>query len=225
MFLHVKEVLNAEQLKKADKLIAGAPFVDEAAPVGKSAKKGVKTSQLLDRDKFEKIKELDALFVAGLNRNTAFRAACMPSRVLPPLVSRYEKGMAYGIRSDNPAMGNAPAVRTDISCTIFLSDPDSYEGGELIVKSEAGDTGFKLPKGDALIYPGGALHTVKDVEKGVRLAAATWVQSMVRSAAKRQLLFDLDMACAMVNKKNPDTDEARLLLKTYGNLVRRWADM
>ena len=142
----------------------------------------------------------------------------------PPLVNRHEPGMNYGFHTDNPIMGNDPKIRSDIAVSIFLSDPDSYEGGELFARTEAGDVQLKLPRGDAMVYPANSLHKIQKVTSGVRLASVVWIQSLIRDPAKRQILFDLNKACETINKTHVGTEEEFLLLKVYGNLIRMWIE-
>jgi PKHD-type hydroxylase len=168
---------------------------------------------------------LDTIILTAMAENQMVRGMALAARTLPPLYSKFEPGMTYGNHTDNPIMAGNPPVRTDISLTVFLSDPASYNGGELAVNTEIGEAKFKLPKGDALMYPSGALHTVREVPKGERLVAVTWIQSSVRDSARRQSLFDLDVACQLVNRNDPTSNEGRLLLKTYGNLLRMWAEI
>ena len=222
MFLRVENLLSEEQLAVADKVLAAGTFVEGGTTAGPVAQR-VKNNLQLDKKKSEGAKDLDAVILGALSNNPLIKAVALPARIAEPLYNKHGSGMSYGPHSDNPVMGVGQALRTDVSISIFLSDPDAYEGGELTVKSEVGDVKFKLPRGDALVYPSGAIHAVTEVKSGVRLCAVTWIQSLVADATKRQLLFELDRACLIVNRKSPQTEEARLLLKTYGNLVRMWS--
>lgn len=221
MFLRVEKLLSEDELAAIDKVLAEAVFIEGAGTAGPAAGQ-VKNNLQVDRDRTTGVKDLDAVILGALSNNQTVRAVALPAKIAQPLFNKHGPGMSYGPHSDNPVMGVGRAVRTDISLSIFLSDPESYEGGELVVKSEVGDASFKLPRGDALVYPSGAIHAVREVTSGERLCAVTWIQSMVADGAQRRLLFELDRATVTVNKKLPDTEEARLLLKTYGNLVRMW---
>jgi PKHD-type hydroxylase len=165
-----------------------------------------------------------ATVVRALARHDVVKAACLPSRVLRPMFSRYEAGMSYGWHIDNPLLGEGRPIRTDIAVTVFLSDPGEYEGGALVVNVVGGQARFRLPKGHAVAYPATTLHCVEPVTKGVRNAAVTWIESFVADAARRELLHDLDRASRIVREKAPNSDEARLLMKTHVNLVRMWAE-
>ena len=222
MFLRVEKLLSEEQLAVADKVLAAGTFVAGDVSAGPAAQR-VKNNLQLDKEKSEGAKDLDALILGALSNNPLIKAVALPARIAEPLYNKHGPGMSYGPHSDNPVMGVGPALRTDVSISIFLSDPHAYEGSELVVKSEVGDVKFKLPRGDALVYPSGAIHAVMEVKSGERLGAVAWIQSLVADAAKRRLLFELDRACVIVNRKSPETEEARLLLKTYGNLVRMWS--
>jgi PKHD-type hydroxylase len=224
MYVHIQNLLTPEQIETLDAGLGEATFADGAATAGPPAR-AVKQNLQLDKKKTSNAKELDKIILTALAENQMVRGMALPARILPPTYSKHEPGMTYGTHADNPIMPGNPPVRTDISITVFLSDPDSYEGGELAVNTEIGEAKFKLPKGDGLMYPSGALHTVREVTAGERLVAVTWVQSSVRDAVRRQLLFDLDVACQLVNRADPTTNEARLLLKTYGNLLRMWAEV
>lgn len=224
MYIHIQNLLTAEHLETVDAGLAEGTFVDGASTAGPSAR-AVKQNLQLDKKKTNNAKEMDTAILTALAEHQLVRGMALPARILPPLYSKHEPGMTYGTHTDNPVMPGNPPVRTDISITIFLSDPETYDGGELMVTTEVGEAKFKLPKGDALMYPSGALHTVREVTKGERLAAVTWIQSSVRDAARRQLLFDLDVACQLVNRADRTSNEARLLLKTYGNLLRMWAEI
>lgn len=224
MYIHIKKLLTAEHLETLDAGLAGATFVDGSTTAGPSAR-AVKQNLQIDKTKTNNVKEMDTIILAALAEHQLVRGMALPARILPPLYSKHEPGMTYGTHTDNPVMPGNPPVRTDISITVFLSDPETYDGGELMVTTEVGEAKFRLPKGDALMYPSGALHTVREVTKGERLAAVTWIQSSVRDSARRQLLFDLDVACQLVNRADSTSNEARLLLKTYGNLLRMWAEI
>ena len=223
MFLHIQGLLNKQQLEKANKILAEAKFVEGKRSAGPSAQ-FVKNNLHVDGNKTESFKELQKLLLDALWNNEAVNAVSMPAQMTPPIVNRHEPGMYYGFHTDNPIMGSDPMVRSDIAISIFLSNPESYEGGELLVKTEAGDAELKLPLGDALIYPANSLHQVQKVTSGVRLAAVVWVQSMLRDPAQRQMLFEMNKVCEIIAKKHPGSEEEGLLLKAYGNLIRMWIE-
>jgi len=220
MFLQVPDVLNAEELASIDTAIDAGNFVDGASTAASAAgavKNNLQMERAADRD------ELDKTIVQALIRHAVIRSACLPARVMRPIFNRYETGMAYGWHTDNPLMAEGGTVRTDIAVTVFLSDPDSYEGGGLLVNAAGGQGRFRMPRGHALLYPASTIHSVEPVTKGVRHAAVTWIQSMVADVSRRELLHDLDRASRIVREKAPTSDEALLLMKTHANLLRMWA--
>ena len=224
MFVQVQKLLAAEQLETIDTGLAEATFVEGSRTAGPSGKTVTQILQL-DKEKSEAAKDLDAIILQALANNQMVRAMALPARILPPLYAKHRPGMVFASHADNPVMAGNPPVRTDVSVTVFLSDPAAYEGGELTVATEVGEAKFKLPRGDALVYPAGAVYTLREVTSGERVVAVTWIQSTVRAAARRQLLFDLDVASQMVSRNDPASTEARLLFKTYGNLLRMWAEI
>lgn len=140
------------------------------------------------------------------------------------MLSRYHPGMTYGVHVDDALMGATEPVRTDIATTIFLSRPEDYDGGELVIEGTGGDAEYKLPAGAAIFYPATSLHRVAPVGRGSRLAAVTWIQSLVREADRREMLFDLDSARRTLFEQTGKTREVDLLSKTYANLLRLWAE-
>jgi PKHD-type hydroxylase len=165
--------------------------------------------------------------VTALERTPLFMSAALPLRVFPPLFNRYEPGMTFGAHVDNAirqVAGSPLRVRTDLSATLFLSAPEEYDGGELVVDDTYGAHSVKLPAGDMILYPATSLHRVQPVTRGVRLASIFWVQSMVRDDGERGLLFDLDMAISQVSETQPDHPGVVALTSCYHNLLRRWAD-
>lgn len=163
--------------------------------------------------------------IAGsLERCELFQSVALPRRLTPPMFTRYRLGMAYGRHVDNALLSGVPPMRTDLAITLFLSDPKDYDGGELVVLTPAGEAEFKLPAGHAVAYPATMQHWVEPVRRGERVAAITWVQSLVRDAALRELLHDLNVVLARLLAAAPDSDETALLAKSYANLLRRFAD-
>ena len=153
--------------------------------------------------------------------NGLFYAAALPKEILSPLFSRYTASKQYGLHMDNALMGD---MRIDMSLTLFLSDPTDYDGGELIIYFPTGERAIKLPAGHAVLYPTTALHRVAEVTKGQRLVAVTWVRSLVRDAAKREILFDLKTAAHRLADQLGKTPEIDMISKTHTNLLRRWVD-
>jgi PKHD-type hydroxylase len=218
MILSIADVLSAADLAAIRGALGQASFVEGAASAGWSA--GLVKANLQAADSPE-IEGLRALIEARLMRHEVFALAARPRTVLGPLFSRYLPGHAYGPHVDNALI---EGVRTDVSFTLFLSDPDSYEGGALVIEEAAGEEAFKLPAGSAVCYPATTLHRVAPVTRGERLAAAGWVRSYVRDPRQRELLFDLETARRRLFQREGKTAEADLLAKCAANLVRMWCE-
>jgi PKHD-type hydroxylase len=224
MLLTIPGLLNSAQLDKIREILAGAEFVDGRLSAGFAAAR-VKNNLELKQDP-DRIQHLIRIVMASLGHNETFRFAALPHRVADLIVARYAPGMTYGDHVDDPIMGaGGPRFRTDVSMTIFLNPPDSYEGGELTVRTPFGDRKVKLPAGDAVIYPSSSLHHVAEVTAGERLVALTWIQSYVRDAARRELLYELNLARERLLKDSPGTETTGYVDRSYANLVRMWADL
>lgn len=224
MLLRIPELLSADDLATIDAALAQATFVDGATTAGRGAR-DVKNNLQAESGSLPDLEGLVQIVVGALARHPTVRSAAMPKRILPPLFNKYETGMGYGAHSDNPIMGRRTMVRTDVSVTVFLSDPDTYDGGELRVMAAGGPVNIKLPRGDAVLYPSTGTHLVQEVTSGQRLAAVTWIQSIVGDGNKRQILHDLDLAYKLVQREVPESPQAGLLLRTYSDLVRMWAEV
>ena len=167
------------------------------------------------------------IVLTALSRNALFFSAALPKKIYPPLFNQYRDGMDFGAHIDNAVRMHAITglhVRTDISCTLFLADPDSYDGGELVVEDTYGQQMVKLPAGDMVLYPGTSLHHVRPVTSGARLASFFWLQSMIRDDAQRTLLFDMDAAIVTLRQQVGDNAAVIRLTGNYHNLIRMWAD-
>jgi PKHD-type hydroxylase len=226
MMLHIPEVLSAGQVAEARRLLDCAEWVDGRATAGHQSAQ-VKDNLQIPEGAPE-ARALGELVLGALERNALFISAVLPLRVFPPLFNRYDPGMTFGAHVDNAirqVTGTTARIRTDVSCTLFLAPPESYDGGELIVEDTYGEKRVKLPAGDAVIYPSTSLHRVSPVTRGSRLASFFWIQSMVRDDGQRTLLFDLDMA---INRARGDLPAGHAspteLTAVYHNLLRRWAD-
>ena len=172
-------------------------------------------------------RQLGGIVLTALERNPLFLSAALPLKIVPPLFNRYEDGQTYGDHVDGairPVTGTPHRVRTDLSATLFISEPDEYDGGELVITDIFGTHRVKLPAGDLILYPGTSLHRVEPVTRGVRLASFFWIESMVREDSQRQLLFDLDTAIQELAATIPENRAVDRLLNVYHNLLRRWAD-
>jgi PKHD-type hydroxylase len=222
----VPDLLTAEQLAEARSLLAKAHWVDGKVTAGTQAAT-VKNNQQLPEDAAE-IRALRHMVLSALNRSALFFTAALPSRILPPFFNRYSGEMNhYGAHVDN-AMRMLPDgggyVRADVSATLFLSEPDEYEGGELIVEDTFGSHAVKLKAGSLVLYPSSSLHQVTAVTKGQRTACFMFIQSMVRDSGKRRLLYDMDMSLMQLRHSVGETEPLVHLTGVYHNLLRRWAE-
>ena len=227
MLLQVPGVLTAEELAHARRLLADAPWTDGRITSGQQSAP-VKKNEQLPQDR-EPSLSLQRLVLAALQRSHLFFSAALPKRILPPNFNRYAGDHnTFGNHIDNAIRfvpGSSERVRTDISCTLFLADPDSYDGGELVVEDTFGDKRVKLPAGDLVLYPGTSVHRVEPVTRGARVASFFWVESMVRSDEQRRLLFDMDMHLMRLRSSVGEAEPAVVgLTGTYHNLLRLWAD-
>ena len=225
MLLHIPEVLNGQELATLRASLATADWRDGAATAGPQASR-VKQNLQLPADAPE-ARPLSELVKTALLRHPLFQSAALPHTVLSPRFNRYEGGGHYGNHVDSaihadPYLG--VSVRTDVSTTIFLNDPEDYDGGELIVEDTYGVHEVKLPAGDAILYPSTSLHRVEPVTRGTRLASFLWTQSRVRDDARRGMLFQLDMTILSLRGKMADAPEVVALTGHYHNLLRQWAD-
>ena len=229
MLLHLRQVLDAETLEEARALLADAAWVDGRTTAGPQAA-SVKHNQQLAANS-PAAARLQSLVLAGFDRHAGFFSAALPKRVLPPLFNRYAgDSNHYGNHVDQ-AIRHIPSgphtgqrVRTDLSCTLFLADPASYDGGELVIADTFGSPRIKLAAGDAVLYPGTSVHRVEPVTRGVRLASFFWIESLVRGDEQRRLLFDMDQALMQLRTRDGESAEAVALTGTYHNLLRLWAD-
>ncbi|HEV2762639.1 MAG TPA: Fe2+-dependent dioxygenase [Pyrinomonadaceae bacterium] len=226
MLLHIPGVLTGEQVAHCRRVLERAEWVDGRVTAGHQSARAKDNMQLPEQH--PAARELGDLILAALERNPLFMAAALPSKVFPPLFNRYEGGQSFGNHVDNAVRqvtGTPHRVRTDLSVTLFLAQPEEYDGGELLVEDTYGVHSAKLPAGDLILYPASSLHRVQPVTRGARLASFFWVQSMVRDDGERALLFDLDAAIQRLVHDDPDHPSAAPLTSVYHNLLRRWADV
>ena len=224
MLLHLKTVLTPDQLQGACELLARVKFVDGKASAGLAAVR-VKHNQEADRQAAE-IQTLDNLVMGSLVHHPVYRAGALALKVATPFYARYIPGMRYGDHVDDPIMGGEDGLyRTDIAITIFLNDPKAYDGGELVVNTAFGEQKIKLPAGDAVMYPASNLHHVAEVTRGERLVAVTWVQSLVRDPARRELLYELNQVRERLLKEAPEAEDTTRINAVYVNLVRMWSEL
>jgi PKHD-type hydroxylase len=223
MILCIADVLSAADLAEIRRSLDKAAFQDGRKTAGWHARK-VKRNEQADpasraaRDAGERV-------AAALEANPVFAAGVQPRAIRPFLLSRYGEGMEYGPHVDDAVMGGAQRIRSDVSVTVFLNPPEEYDGGALVIESAGGEQSFKLPAGHAVAYPSTTLHRVEKVTRGTRLVAVSWVQSLVRSADDREILFDLDMARRAIFEQHGKTREFDLIAKSYANLLRKWSEV
>jgi len=229
MLLHVPEVLSAEELREARAILARAPWGDGRVTAGVQSAQA-KNNEQLPQDGAE-TKALQRIVLGALNRHALFFSAALPRRLFPPLFNRYGGAAnAFGNHVDNAVRfvpgGQGERVRTDVSCTLFLADPDEYDGGELAIAATYGAPRIKLPAGDMVLYPGTSVHRVEPVTRGHRIASFFWIESMVRSDEARRLLYEMDSHLMRLRASVGETDPAVIgLTGTYHNLLRMWADV
>jgi len=226
MLIRIPEVLDVETLRQLRAGLEEAEWESGARTAGTQAAQ-VKHNQQLPRDA-PATRQLQALLLAALERNTLFFTAALPKRVLPPMFNRYGgDSNHYGDHVDQAIRyvpGSAQRVRTDISCTVFLAEPTNYEGGELVIADTYGEQRVKLAAGDAVLYPGTSVHRVEPVTRGARLASFFWIESMVRSDEQRRLLYEMDLALTAMRSEHGESAATVQLTGTYHNLLRMWAD-
>ncbi|MFZ0871393.1 MAG: Fe2+-dependent dioxygenase [Rhodanobacter sp.] len=228
MLVHVPALLNGEQLEffRARLDADDAPWTDGRVTAGHQGVH-VKQNQQIAEGSALAI-ELGDRVLAALERHPLFISATLPNRVYPPMFNRYQGGMHFGSHVDGSVRlvpGSGAKFRTDVSATLFLAPPDSYDGGELLIEDTYGAQSVKLAAGDMVIYPASSLHRVTPVTRGARLACFFWVQSMVRDDAQRALLFDLDNAIQRLTATSADESARVHLTGCYHNLLRMWAEV
>jgi len=225
MILQIPDVLNAEQVVHARRLLNEATWIDGRVTAGVQAARAKDNMQLAENDPISG--QLGDQILGALQRNPLFVSAALPHKVFPPLFNRYRGGESFGNHVDN-AIRQSPVtglrIRTDLSATLFLAEPEEYEGGELMIEDTYGVHSAKLPAGHMVLYPSTSLHNVRPVTSGARIASFFWIQSMVRDDGQRTLLFDLDTAIQRLTLDLPEHPAAVQLTAVYHNLLRRWAD-
>jgi PKHD-type hydroxylase len=225
MIVAIPDVLSAAQLQEVRATLAAASWIDGKATAGHQSARSKDNEQLPEDS--PAARRLGDLVLAALERNPRFISAALPMKVFPPLFNRYSGGQSFGVHVDNAIRqirGTPHRVRTDLSATLFISEPGHYDGGELVVEDTYGPHTVKLPAGHLLLYPASSLHKVQPVTRGVRAASFFWVQSMVRDDAQRTLLFDLDTCIQRLAGENRDDPSVLQLTGVYHNLLRMWAD-
>ena len=226
MLLSIPDVLSPEQLVKAREILEQAPWVDGKVTAGHQSSKAKDNMQIPEGHPASK--QLGEMILSSLGKNPLFLAAALPHIIFPPLFNRYSGGQSFGTHVDNAIRqvpGTPVRIRTDISATLFLMEPDTYDGGELCVEDTYGVKQVKLPAGHMVLYPATSLHHVQPVTRGTRTCSFFWIQSMVRDDGRRSLLFDLDLGIQRLNRESPDHPVAVQLTGVYHNLLRQWAEV
>lgn len=225
MILRIAEVLSAEVVREIRTEFVQAQWCDGRSTAGYLSASAKHNDQVVEGD--PAAHRAGDRIVAALERNPLFISAALPLKVSPPLFNRYGPGQGFGDHVDNairqtPVRGNR--IRTDLSATLFLSSPDEYAGGELVIDGLAGSQAVRLAAGDMIVYPASSVHHVNPVSHGTRFASFFWIQSMVRDEVHRSILFQLDEGIRSVRDANPDQPGLVTLVNVYHNLVRGWAE-
>lgn len=224
MIVTIPDLLDAEQLRQMRERLGGAEWVSGLATAGHQGARVKHNRQLTEGS--APARELGDIVLAALERHPLFISAALPARVYPPMFNRYEGGERFGNHVDNALRllpGSAERLRTDLSATLFLAEPEDYDGGELLIEDVYGAQSLKLPAGQLVLYPSTSLHRVEPVTRGARLACFFWVQSMVRDAGQRALLLDLDTSIQRLAQTGADEAAQLQLTGCYHNLLRMWA--
>ncbi|HEY4215444.1 MAG TPA: Fe2+-dependent dioxygenase [Steroidobacteraceae bacterium] len=225
MILTLPQLLTAAQVAEFQKALGGAEWIDGRATAGYLSSRTKNNQQLPEGH--PTARRLGDGILDQLDKNPLFISAALPLRILPPLFNRYTSGQAYGGHIDGavrPVAGTPYRVRTDLSATIFLTDPAEYDGGELMIGEGGEEKPVKLAAGDMVLYGGGTVHRVTPVTRGTRVAAFLWIQSMVRDDTRRSILFELDNSLQQLGRTAADHDSCVRLAGVYHNLLRQWAD-
>lgn len=226
MLLHISDVLTPEAAAAHHAALAAAEWIDGRATAGYQSARTKHNRQLAEDHPLAQ--ELSGQMVAALEKNPLFMGAALPLRVFPPLFNCYEGGGSFGTHVDNAVRqvtGTPHRIRTDLSATLFLTPPEDYDGGELIVEDTYGTHSVKLPAGHLVLYPSTSLHHVRPVTRGARISSFFWIQSMIRDDGQRTLLFDLDVAIQALAGEAPGHPSAVPLTGVYHNLIRMWAEL
>jgi PKHD-type hydroxylase len=218
---HLPQILTSAEVQELRELGKRAPWVDGRATAGGSAAQQKRKQQVDETTDVGRA--IGASVMRALQRSVVFAAAAVPSRVSQPMMNRYAPGMEYGPHVDNSLMGGNEPLRTDMSGTLFLSEPTDYDGGELIVDSPGGSQSVKLPPGDLFLYPSTRVHYVVPVTRGERIGVVFWIQSLVRDPEQRSLLFEVSQALSVLQQERGQTPEIIRLTGCYHRLVQMWA--
>ncbi len=227
MLLQLPQVLSPDQVAHCRQRLEQGAWADGRMTAGYQSARAKDNAQLPETDPVAR--ELGGLILEALSRNSTFFSAALPQRIYPPLFNRYAGGQSFGFHVDNAvrydrSRGGAEPVRTDVSATLFLSSPEEYDGGELIIEDTYGTHSVKLQAGDMVLYPGTSLHKVSPVTRGERIASFFWIQSLLREDAQRRLMFELDVSIRRLTQDVPEHPALVQLTGVYHNLLRRWTE-
>ncbi len=223
MLLQIPALLKHAQVQAVNELLSQCAFVDGRLSAGLAAKRVKNNEELASDD--ARLRELNDIVMGTLVQHPVYRNAVLPHRVASPIYARYAPGMTYGNHVDDPVMGMGERYRSDVSITVFLNTPQDYEGGELVIQTSFGERQVKLPAGDAILYPSSSLHRVAEITRGERRVAVTWVQSLVRDPAQRELLYSLSRARETLLRDAPEAEHTAQVDTAYVNLIRMWAEL
>lgn len=223
-YLHIPNLLSEKELNQIENLMSNAKFVDGRATASLKAKE-VKNNLQIDHTDQVTLPQLQNMVLHAMYSNKSFQEVIFPKLSYPPVFSKYDKDMTYGWHTDGPIMGHQMPLRTDIGMTLFLSEPEDYEGGELEIQSPTGLIKYKLPKGDAIFYPTTQIHRVAPVTKGRRQVCVSWIQSLIREPQNREILTTVKNVHQNLIEENFHDPNADLLLQVYSNLMRKWAEV
>jgi len=222
MLLCIPDIVTPAEARQLRDRVLALKFVDGSATAGVYARTVKRNQQLENSPETQKLQDF---VMQALMRSVEFERFAFPRNMKPIMFSRYEPGMEYGTHVDNAVMSGRPPVRSDVSLTLFLSEPDTYDGGDLTIQTLTGEEQIKLPAGSIVTYPSSSLHRVAPVTRGVRVAAVTWVQSMIRDPSCREILRDLEMTRRSIFETQGKTREFDLISKSFANLMRMWAEV
>lgn len=227
MLIQIPDILSREEVAHCRRVLEASPWVDGRVTAGQQAALSKLNLQIPVESK--EAAELGDIVLRALGRNPVFNSAVMPLRVLPPMFNRYDVGMKFGAHVDGSIRavpGTGMRMRADVSTTIFLTEPDEYDGGELVIEDTYGAHEVKLPAGHAVVYPASSLHSVNEITRGSRWGSFFWSQSMIKDQERRAMLYDLDRAIMGTRARLPDDDASVLsLANVYHNLLRHWAEL
>lgn len=225
MIVHIPEVLTPDEVAHCLDVMNRAAWVDGNVTSGHQARRAKNNLQLPEGS--PEHQRLGSIVLQALNKNPLFFSSVLPHTIFPPLFNRYDAGMTFGLHVDNSIRTSRDGVeiRTDVSATLFLSEPSDYEGGELTIEDTYGSHSVKLPAGDLIVYPSDSLHHVTPITEGSRVASFFWIQSLIRDVRQRALLFDLDQSIMKLTADVPDHPSLVSLMSTYHNLLRLWSEV